>query len=142
MKKIFISILFIISGSYLLSQNLTIEFENIRNNKGVVYVTIYETEETWLDEDFDYYEFIFSKENVINNKLTVSIDSIKPGYYGIAILDDEDEDGEMRNNFIGFPKEGFGFSRNVKVRFSKPKFEECVLEIKNDTTINISIQYK
>ena len=93
MKKIFISILFIISGSCLLSQNLAIEFDNIRNNKGVVYVTIYETEDTWLDENFDYYEFIFSKENVSNNKLAVLIDSLKPGYYGIAILDDEDEDG-------------------------------------------------
>jgi len=142
MKKIFISILLTISGSCLLSQNLTIEFDNIRNNKGVVYVTLYETEHTWLDEDIEDYQFIFSKENVSNNKLTVLIDSLKPGYYGIAILDDEDEDSEMRNNFIGFPKEGFGFSRNVKVRFVKPKFKECVLEIKNDTTINISIQYK
>lgn len=142
MKTIFISILFIISSSYLLSQNLTIEFENIRNNKGVVYVTLYETEDTWLDEDFDYYEFIFSKEKLSNNKLTVLIDSIKPGYYGIAVLDDEDENGEMRNNFIGFPREGFGFSRNVKVRLVRPKFEECVLEIKNDTTISITMQYK
>ena len=142
MKTIFISILFIISSSYLLSQNLTIEFENIRNNKGVVFVTLFETKETWLDEDLEYYQFIFSKENVRNNKLTVSIDSINSGYYGIAILDDEDEDGEMQNNFIGFPREGFGFSRNVRVRLFKPKFEECVLEIKNDTTINISIQYK
>jgi len=142
MKKIFIGVLFIISSLYLLSQNLAIEFDNIRNNKGVIYVTLYETEDTWLDEDIEDYEFIFSKENVSNNKLTVSIDSIKPGYYGIAVLDDEDEDGEMQNNFIGFPREGFGFSRNVKVRLFKPKFEECVFEIKNDTTINISMQYK
>ena len=126
----------------IFAQTLIVKFDNIRSNKGVVYVTLYETEDTWLDEDFDYYEFIFSKENIDNNKLTVSIDSIKPGYYGIAVLDDEDEDSEMRYNFIGFPREGFGFSRNVRARLFKPKFEECVLEIKNDTTISITMQYK
>ena len=142
MKQLLLCILFSISSPFLLSQNLTIEFDNIRNNKGVIYVTLYETKDTWLDEDIDYYEFIFLKENVSDDKLAVSIDTIKPGYYGIAVLDDEDEDGEMRNNFIGFPREGFGFSRNAKVWLLKPKFKECVLEIKNDTTINISMQYK
>ena len=126
----------------IFAQTLTVELDNIRNNKGVIYLTVYETEDTWLDEDVEDYEFIFPKENISNNKLTVSIDSIKSGYYGIAVLDDEDEDGEMQNNFIGFPREGFGFSRNVKVRLFKPKFEECVFEIKNDTTINILMQYK
>jgi len=140
--KLVSSLLFFLLSLTATSQTLAINFDNIRNQKGVICLNLYETAESWLDEDVDDLEFIFSKEELNDKKLTVTVDLTKPGYYGIAVLDDEDEDGEMQNNFMGFPREGFGFSRNVKVRLFKPKFEECVFEIRNDTTINISMQYK
>ena len=73
--------------------------------------------------------------------MSVTIDEMQTGKYGVAIMDDENGDGEMKYNFIGMPREGYGFSRNYKVKLSKPDFEECVLEFKNDTTIRITVQY-
>ncbi len=142
MRHYFLSTLLVISGLYLQAQTLTIEFEKIRNNEGVLSVTIYENDENWLDEEGDYLEYIFPKEKMTGNSLTVSIEVEKPGKYAVAVLDDEDGDEKMRHNFIGYPREGFGFSNNVHVWLSRPKYDECLLEIRNDTTIQISMQYK
>ncbi len=131
---------FLFTSFFLNAQTLHIEFDNIRSDKGEISVTVYENAETWLDEDVERYHF--PKEHLTDGKMTASIDLEKPGKYAIAILDDEDIDGEMEHNFIGYPREGFGFSNNIHVWLSRPKFEECVLDIKNDTTIRISIQYK
>ena len=142
MKQYILSTLLVISGFYLHAQKLTIEFDNIRNNEGVLSVTVYENDENWLDEEGDYLEYIFPKENMDSDSLTVSIELEKPGKYAIAVLDDEDGDEKMRHNFIGYPKEGFGFSNNIHVWLSRPKFDECILDIKSDTAIRISMQYK
>ena len=138
----FYSFLLIFSFRVANAQILTIQFDNIRNSDGEISLKFYAVKDNWLDEDVYYKEFIFPKRDVENSQIKVTIDSIPQGYYGIAVLDDEDLDGEMRNNFIGFPKEGFGFSNNVKPFIRRPKFQECVFEFKNDTTIQISIQYR
>jgi uncharacterized protein (DUF2141 family) len=140
MKNIIFSILFTFFSLVALSQSLTIEFNNIRNDQGLMYVTVYPSEDLWLD-DIDELEHIFPKENIVNGKMSVTIDEMQTGNYGVAIMDDENGDGEMKYNFIGMPREGYGFSRNYKVKLSKPDFEECVLEFKNDTTIRITVQY-
>ena len=139
-NKYFLSALFIITGIYLQAQTLTIQFDNIRNDNGEVSVTIYSHEKHWLDEDVERY--YFPKDSLKDGKMTASIELEKPGTYAIAVLDDEDADGEMRYNFIGYPREGFGFSNNIHVWLSRPKFDECLLDIKSDTTIRISMQYK
>lgn len=142
MRLFIFSILLTVSSPKLLSQSLTIQFDNIRNNKGVIDVSLYESEDTWLDDEFKYNNFLFSKINVNDNQLLVTIDHLKPGKYAVAILDDEDANAKMHRNFIGFPQEGYGFSNNAKPRFSKPRFKECAFDVKNDTAIFISIQYR
>jgi uncharacterized protein (DUF2141 family) len=140
MKKITFSILFAFFSVMAISQSLTIEFENIRNDEGFLIVTVYPSEDIWLD-DIDELEQVFPKENIVDGNMSVTIDEMPSGIYGVAMMDDEDGDGEMRYNFIGMPREGYGFSRNYKVRLSKPDFDDCVLEFKNDTTIRIHVQY-
>lgn len=140
MKNTLLSILFIFPTLIVFSQSLTIDFENIRDDQGFLIVTVYPSEDLWLD-DIDELEHIFSKENIVDGKMSVTIEEIPSGIYAVAMMDDENEDGEMRYNFIGMPREGYGFSRNYKVRLSKPKFEDCVLEFRNDTTIRITVQY-
>lgn len=44
------------------------------------------------------------------------------GAYGISVLHDEDLDGQMARSPLGFPREGFGFSRNPDPTFGAPKF--------------------
>ena len=59
-----------------------------------------------------------------------------------SLLDDENNSGDMDYSKIGIPKEGFGFSNNIKPLITPPPFNKCVFEIKaGENTINIKVQY-
>lgn len=124
----------------LQAQTLNIVLENIRSSEGEISLTVYEYEDTWLDENIE--ANVFSKSKISDGMMMVRIELEHPGLYAVAVLDDEDADGRMRSNLIGYPREGFGFSNNVHVRFSRPEFDECVMEVKSDTTIHIRFIYK
>ena len=65
----------------------------------------------------------FGKELVENGSLTVSI-SIPEGLYGIALLDDENSDDLMDYNWLGMPREGFGFSDFYLKGLRRPVFSD------------------
>ena len=54
---------------------------------------------------------------------------VKPGRYAIALLHDENENGKADRALGMMPKEGFGFSRDAKVRMGPPSFDEAAITI-------------
>jgi uncharacterized protein (DUF2141 family) len=54
------------------------------------------------------------------------------GKYAISIFHDTNEDGELSTNFIGIPKEPYGFSNNPKAKFGPPSFEQSLFEFVED----------
>lgn len=61
--------------------------------------------------------------------VTLSFKGVKPGRYAIALLHDENGNGKADRAAMMIPKEGFGFSRDAKVRFGPPKFNAASFEI-------------
>jgi uncharacterized protein (DUF2141 family) len=53
---------------------------------------------------------------------------IPPGQYALAVMHDENANGKL-DMMLGIPREGFGFSRNPKLRFSAPKFNEVRISL-------------
>jgi len=69
--------------------------------------------------------------------------TLEPGTYGLTLLDDENMSSLMEYNFIGIPKEGFGFSDYYHTGIKKPKFDQFKFTIKENEkrTINIRIRH-
>ena len=61
--------------------------------------------------------------------VTFTFAGVQPGKYAIALLHDENENGKADRAMGMMPKEGFGFSRDAKVRMGPPKFGEAVFEV-------------
>ena len=51
---------------------------------------------------------------------------VKPGRYAVALLHDENGNGKADRAITMIPREGFGFSRDAKVRMGPPKFNDAV----------------
>ena len=49
--------------------------------------------------------------------------NIPPGTYALAVIHDENMDGELGTNWLGIPKEGYGFSNNAKALLRAPSFD-------------------
>lgn len=51
---------------------------------------------------------------------------IPPGTYALAVIHDENLDGKLATNWLGVPKEGYGFSNKAKASFAgAPSFEDA-----------------
>jgi uncharacterized protein (DUF2141 family) len=65
-------------------------------------------------------------------KATCRFSGLRSGRYAVAILHDEDADGEM-DTVLGIPTEGFAFSNNAKPSlFGPPSFDEAAFQVAGD----------
>ena len=64
-----------------------------------------------------------------NGTVTIRFDNVDPGDYAIALLHDENDNGKADRALGMMPKEGYGFSRDAKVRMGPPKWDDAVFTV-------------
>ncbi|MEZ4883677.1 MAG: DUF2141 domain-containing protein [Chitinophagales bacterium] len=111
------------------SQQLKVEITNIQNSRGVILVAIYDSEETFLDEPLQYKIVAIDSTTKFPTSIETFFEGLKVGQYAVSVYHDENENWELDRNWIGIPKEMFGFSNNARAKFSPPTFEECSVDI-------------
>jgi uncharacterized protein (DUF2141 family) len=113
---------------------LEIKITNIENGSGTIYIAILDSAEGWLKSDSESKPFRDATQIVSStDNLLVSIEDLPPGKYAISLFHDLDGDAEMDTNFIGYPKEPFGFSAPMG-KFGPPKFDEAAIEFSGGNT--------
>lgn len=118
---------------------LEIEFTGIQSAEGQVAINISTASKGFPRKPG--LEIQFDKEQMQDGALTVQVDSLTYGIYAISVLDDLNGDLEMEM-FLGFPKEGYGFSLNPKFKLRAPKFKECSFDLNQpNQKITILMQY-
>lgn len=122
--------------------DIEVSISNVRSQQGSVLVSVFN------DKDSKAFPEGVEKA-VVKLKLTVAqsekfiIENLPAGDYAIAVLHDEDDNGQM--NKAGFPikipKEGFGFSNNKMKTFGPPSFEMSKVTVAAPVT-QVSIRMK
>lgn len=134
----FICIFFLlIFNNILLSQNqLEIDVTNIKNIGGSLRIGVFNNPDAFL---IIGQEFKTVEHKINNHAEKIYISNLPNGKYGIALYHDLNSDSRCNLNFFGIPLEGFGFSKNYRPIFSKPSFDNCVIEVVENTKININL---
>lgn len=120
------------------AQSVKLMISGIRNNEGVIKLTIYNNENSYKKEIPDITKE-FAKDSINNGCLTLLLDNLTSGIWGIAVIDDENKNGKLDRKFF-IPKEGFGFSNYTFSKHCKPEFEEfsfLVTDGENNVTVNM-----
>lgn len=65
----------------------------------------------------------------------LKVNDVPPGTWAVLAYHDENENRELDRNFIGIPKEDYGFSRDAAGRFGPPAFEDAAIEVREGTTV-------
>ena len=78
------------------------------------------------------------KVNNANMKITLKVP--KSGFYAISLVHDENENNQLDKNYLGIPKEGYGFSNNPSARFGAPSFKESQFEVKDNEVKKLVIK--
>jgi len=146
--SVLITILFLSFGFTIPTNNTnlvegTIEVivNNIRSAEGQVIVSLYTP-----DDDFPNgpsQSFFVEKSDILNGTLSHTFTVSANAQYAVVLLDDENRNNDMDYNFLGLPKEGYGFSNDAKPRgLSSPRFEDASFEVgENGKSVEITMKY-
>lgn len=119
---------------------VVVEITNMRNEKGVVLACITDNPKNFPD----------CRKESGSQRLEVPakglrqlvFKGVKPGRYAIALLHDENANGKADRALSLIPKEGFGFSRDAKVRMGPPKFKSAAFDYaENGQRMTIKMRY-
>ena len=116
---------------------VVIHVYGFRNTKGDLGVNVFATADGWPEDNS---KTLFHHGFAIDGDHATAEFSLPEGRYGIVVLHDENGNHKLDRNFIGIPKEGFGFANNPKVRLSPPVFESAILKVacpRTETTIQL-----
>lgn len=143
MKTIYLSLISFVLLSFTPDTDksvITVEIDNIKTTTGQVIISAYTSEKEYTDNPKYFYRF--DKKNMQNGKLKCVIKDLQPGKYTFTLLDDSNKNDKMDYNFVGLPKEGYGFSNNLKPSIKgAPNYNDCLVNISNSALLKMSMQY-
>ena len=120
--------------------NLKIVVTNIKNKTGQVGFFLFNSVETFPGETEKALAKGFVK--TVGNKAEFTFTNIGLGTYAVYVFHDEDNNKELKTNFIGMPKEGVGVSNNAKGKFGPPKYDDAKFEFNTPgQSITIALSY-
>jgi len=109
------------------------------NNHGSCRLLLFENDKGFPESPD---EAIVARSGTIRAQAASFTFTVRPGRYAVAVLHDENANGEMDKTWYGKPKEGFGASGNPRIGFAPPEFEEsAVLVDEKNNTLTITVNY-
>jgi len=116
---------------------LDILISNIEDAVGTMLVTIYDKPDHWLKQP--YFRSIKQQVNSTDD-VNIEVVDIPAGSYAISVFHDLNDNLELDTNFIGIPKEPYGFSGPMG-KFGPPKFDTAAVPLEaGDNTISIELK--
>jgi uncharacterized protein (DUF2141 family) len=70
-------------------------------------------------------------------EVTVRVLGVPPGTWAAVVYHDEIGDQPIKYGLLGAPKQGFGFSRDAKMRFGPPRFADAAFTPGESVTVTL-----
>ena len=131
---VFLLVLFL---SRIVLSHGTVIITNAEHNKGYIDVKIYDSKETFLEED-KAIEVVRKKST--KGEVVIPLSKVHEGQIAIVVYHDEDGDGELKTGFFWRPKEGFAFSNNYQPK-GPPKFSKASINLVHGEPVYIELNY-
>jgi uncharacterized protein (DUF2141 family) len=114
---------------------------NIRNSTGTVDCALFDSPQGFPIEVLHS----ATKAMVIKIRHTEArcdFEDIPPGTYALAVIHDENMNGKLDTNWLGIPREGYGFSNDAKALLGAPSFPAASFQYDGATLdLTISLHY-
>jgi len=134
MKKIIVCLsVFLCSGIAFSQNSFTLDITGVKKQGGKLYISFFNSEES-----FNKRKVCYSMEiNATAETLPIPV-SLSAGGYVISMYQDSNGNGELDSNFLGIPREPFGFS-NYNGKNAPGSFDKLKVMV-NDKTKKITVQ--
>ena len=114
---------------------------NIKNSVGNVACALFESPAGFPVEFLRYATNIMAIK-IRDAQARFCFLDIPPGTYALAVIHDENMNGKLDTNWLGVPKEGYGFSNDAKAVLSAPSFSAATFIYDGETLeLTITLHY-
>ncbi|MEN7550332.1 DUF2141 domain-containing protein [Rapidithrix thailandica] len=110
---------------------LKIVVKNIQQPQGSVKVALFLSSESFLKD----YSIGKVKKVTQTGTVVVEFEYLPKGTYAVSAIHDINNNGKLDKNFLGIPKEPYGFSNGAQGKFGPPAFEEAKINFREDDEV-------
>ncbi len=119
------------------TSSVTVRVDGLRNTNGYINISLYDG-----SGEFPGADAIALKEVEVDGySMDIVFEDLEPGSYAIAVVHDENGNGDIDMNSYGMPMEGFGFSNEAQATMGPPSFDEAAFEVDGATDHYIELMY-
>lgn len=111
---------------------LNIEISGLRSNKGNILLQLGDSTGKLISK---------RSEKITDSKCILQFNELKAGKYSIRYFHDENANDTLDINWMGLPREGYGFSNNATAKFGSPSLKERLFEIRSNLKIALKPKY-
>lgn len=133
----FLFAIMLISFSGIAQQaKITVKVKGIKDVKGKMSIALFSDEDEYKSKDI----YTLAESVPINSKdFSFTFSEVQNGVYAVKVYHDVDSDEVLDTNWIGMPKEPFGFSNDAKGKMGPPSFEAASFKAEGDTELVINL---
>ncbi|MEM5515739.1 DUF2141 domain-containing protein [Henriciella sp. AS95] len=114
-------------GPVALAAPLTVTLTDIESQTGVISIGVFD------EEGYKSGKAVTGANVAADGaSVSVTIEGLEPGEYGLKLYHDVNDDGEMNTNPFGMPIEPFAFSNNAKGQFGPAKWDAARFEVSEE----------
>jgi uncharacterized protein (DUF2141 family) len=110
--------------------------KNVKSDVGTVRLAVYSSEDQFMKN-----EIAGTEVKAVNGQAVAVFKNLGTGTYAISVMHDANDNKELDSNFMGVPKEGFGFSNDAMGMFGPPDFKKASFEHAGKKDVVISLRY-
>jgi uncharacterized protein (DUF2141 family) len=132
------AIIFVVGVLRASAETLTITVRDIRSSDGDIRISVYNSADSFLVDGQTAATRTLSAQE---GDVEIVFAGLKPGTYAAAAFHDENRSGDFDTNFIGIPREGYGFSNGARASLGPPDFEDASVflsQIGSETDLSLT----
>lgn len=133
-----VSCLLLLLGASPPLAELEVDVEGVRGTRGLLHVCATQKRSAFPDCRSDpsaHWQSFAATDH------SLRLNALEPGRYAVTLFHDENANYRL-DKVLGIPREGFGFSRNPKLRLGPPRYDSVDIELKRGLTrTRVRMQY-
>ncbi|HUK59622.1 MAG TPA: DUF2141 domain-containing protein [Stellaceae bacterium] len=117
---------------------IVVTIDGLHSAKGDLYVALFSRADEFPDGDHSD-QHVKLKASLA--PITVTFDALR-GRYAVGAYHDENANGKLDTNFIGYPTEGYALSNGIRAVVSRPRFTDAAFLVgEGATKVALHIKY-
>ncbi len=116
---------------------VVVHVDSAESDEGRVVVSLFESDDGFPRENEK--AAYTTSAPIETGSASVQVTGVVEGDYAVFVFHDADGNGTLNTNWVGMPKEGIALSNWTGGR---PTFDDSTIEVRSDTTIDLSFYYR